>query len=77
MAEEQTGKAHAAPKTKYRVREGFFLHLREGGEPLEGGAEIALTDEDADFYAVQIELADPAKIKAALAAEKAAAQGNG
>lgn len=60
--------------TKYRVRDGFFLHPRDGGEALEGGTELELTDEEAEFHAAQIELADPAKIKAALAAEAKAAK---
>lgn len=58
------------PKTtKYRVRDGFTLHPVPEGDPLEGGTELDLTDEEAAFYAAQIELADPVKIKAALAEE--------
>lgn len=64
----------AETKTKYRVREGFALHPEDGSEPLEGGAEVELTDAEAEFYAAQIELADPVKIKAALAAEAKAAK---
>ncbi len=64
----------ADAKTKYRVRDGFTLHPYPEGEPVEAGTELELTAEEAEFYATQIELADPAKIKAALAAEAKAAK---
>jgi hypothetical protein len=59
---------------KYRVREGFVLHPVDGREPIEGPAEVNLTEAEAVLYAAQIELADPAMIKAALAAEAAKAK---
>lgn len=76
MATKKPAEAEAdAPvKTLYKVREGFVLHPRDGGEPVEGGELIDLTDEEAAYYAAQIELADEAKIAEALAAEAAAAK---
>jgi hypothetical protein len=53
---------------KYKVREGFVVHDLEGG-PFEGGTELDLDAEQAERYAVQVELADPAEIKKAEKAE--------
>jgi hypothetical protein len=49
-----------APKTTaYVVREGFSVAPRDGGPAIEAGTILDLTEEDALWYAVQIELVDP------------------
>lgn len=73
MATKKTAEVEAdAPATKlYRVREGFWFHPRAGGEAIEPGTLLELTAEDAEWHAVQIELADPDDIAAAEAVEQA------
>jgi hypothetical protein len=44
----------AAQMSKYRVRDHFTLHPIDG-EPVEAGTVVELTDEEAEFYAAQIE----------------------
>jgi len=77
MATKKTAEAEGPATTLYRVREGFTLHPRDGSEPLEAGTEVRFTDEDAAYFAHQIELADPddiadAELAEALATEAAA-----
>lgn len=43
---------------KYKVREGYFLHLKHADKPtevLEGGAIVDLNADQADLHACQIE----------------------
>lgn len=74
---KKAAEAEAPVTTLYRVRDGFCLHPVNGSEPLDGGTEVRLTDEEAAFYGHQIELADEddiaeAEMAEALAAEEAA-----
>lgn len=55
----------AEAKSKYRVRDHFALHFVDGSDPVEGGEIVELTDEEAEFYAAQIEPVDTAKKKVA------------
>lgn len=73
MAKKDTAEAPAPATTLYRVRDGFHLFPRDGGEPVEPGTLVEFTAEEAEYHAHQIELADPDDIAAAEAAEAEAA----
>lgn len=71
MSENLNDAPAPEPTTKFKVRDGFVVHFADGRDPVEGPAEVDLTEAEAVKFAVQVEeiaAEDPKAKKAAAGA---------